>query len=112
MVQAHRFDGMVLVTNCDKITPGMLMAAARLNVPALVVTGGPMLSGTYKGKRVGTASVFEAVGEFAAGKMSEEVLKTLEDSACPSCGSCNGMFTANTMACVMCHSFCCWRSKA
>ena len=100
MVQAHRFDGMVLVTNCDKITPGMLMAAARLNVPALVVTGGPMLSGTYKGKRVGTASVFEAVGEFAAGKMSEEELKKLEDSACPSCGSCNGMFTANTMACV------------
>ncbi|UCD26423.1 MAG: dihydroxy-acid dehydratase [Candidatus Bathyarchaeota archaeon] len=100
MVQAHRFDGMVLVTNCDKITPGMLLAAARLNVPALVVTGGPMLSGTYKGKRVGTASVFEAVGEFVAGKMSEEELKTLEDVACPSCGSCNGMFTANTMACV------------
>jgi dihydroxy-acid dehydratase len=100
MVQAHRFDGMVLVTNCDKITPGMLMTAARLNIPAIVVTGGPMLSGIYKGRKIGTASMFEAVGEVAAGKMSEEELKTLEDLACPSCGSCNGMFTANTMACV------------
>jgi len=100
MVQAHRFDGMVLVTNCDKITPGMLMTAARLNIPAIVVTGGPMLSGVYKGRRIGTASMFEAVGEVAAGKMSEEELKTLEDLACPSYGSCNGMFTANTMACV------------
>jgi len=100
MVQAHRFDGMVLISNCDKITPGMLMAAARLNIPAIMVTGGPMLSGVYKGKKVGTASMFEAVGEVAAGKMSEEELKALEDVACPSCGSCNGMFTANTMACV------------
>jgi len=100
MVQAHRFDGMVLVTNCDKITPGMLMIATRLNIPAIVVTGGPMLSGVYKGRKIGTASMFEAVGEVAAGKMSEEELKTLEDLACPSCGSCNGMFTANTMACV------------
>jgi len=100
MVQAHRFDGMVLITNCDKITPGMLMTVARLNIPAIVVTGGPMLSGIYKGKRIGTASMFEAVGEVAAGKMSEEELKTLEGLACPSCGSCNGMFTANTMACV------------
>jgi len=100
MVQAHRFDGMVLVTNCDKITPGMLMAAARLNIPSVVVTGGPMLSGTYKGRKVGTASMFEAVGEVAAGKMSEEQLKMLEEVACPGCGSCNGMFTANTMACV------------
>jgi len=100
MVQAHRFDGMVLVTNCDKITPGMLMTAARLNIPAIVVTGGPMLSGIYRGRKIGTASMFEAVGEVAAGKMSQEELKTLEDLACPSCGSCNGMFTANTMACV------------
>jgi dihydroxy-acid dehydratase len=100
MVQAHRFDGMVLITNCDKVTPGMLMTAARLNIPAIVVTGGPMLSGMYKGRRIGTASMFEAVGEVAAGKMSEEELKKLEDLACPSCGSCNGMFTANTMACV------------
>jgi len=100
MVQAHRFDGMVLITNCDKITPGMLMAAARLNIPAIVVTGGPMLSGVYKGKKIGTASVFEAVGEVAAGKMSEEELKKVEELACPGYGSCNGMFTANTMACV------------
>jgi dihydroxy-acid dehydratase len=100
MIQAHRFDGMILISNCDKITPGMLMAAARLNIPAIMVTGGPMLSGIYKGKKVGTASMFEAVGEVAADKMSEEELKALEDVACPSCGSCNGMFTANTMACV------------
>ena len=100
MVQAHRFDGMVLITTCDKITPGMLMAAARLNIPAIMVTGGPMLSGVYKGKKVGTASMFEAIGKVAAGKMSEEELKCLEDVACPTCGSCNGMFTANTMACV------------
>jgi dihydroxy-acid dehydratase len=100
MVQAHRFDGMVLITNCDKITPGMLMAAARLNIPAIVVTGGPMLSGIYKGRKIGTASMFEAVGEVAAGKMSEEELEKLEELACPGCGSCDGMFTANTMACV------------
>jgi dihydroxy-acid dehydratase len=100
MVQAHRFDGMVLISTCDKITPGMLMAAARLNIPAIMVTGGPMLSGVYKGKKVGTDSMFEAIGKVAAGKMSEEELKCLEDVACPTCGSCNGMFTANTMACV------------
>jgi len=100
MVQAHRFDGIVLITTCDKITPGMLMAAARLNIPAIMVTGGPMLSGVYKGKKVGTDTIFEAIGKVAAGKMSEEELKALEDVACPTCGSCNGMFTANTMACV------------
>ena len=100
MVQAHRFDGIVLISTCDKITPGRLMAAARLNIPAIMVTGGPMLSGTYKGKKVGTASMFEAIGKVAAGKMSEEELKCLEDVACPTCGSCNGLFTANTMACV------------
>lgn len=100
MVLAHRFDGIVLITSCDKITPGMLMAAARLNIPAIMVTGGPMMSGTYKGKKVGTDSMFEAIGKVAAGTMSEEELKDLEDVACPSCGSCNGLFTANTMACV------------
>jgi len=100
MVQAHRFDGIVLISTCDKITPGMLMAAARLNIPAIMVTGGPMLSGVYKGKKVGTDSMFEAIGKVAAGKMTEEELKCLEDVACPTCGSCNGMFTANTMACV------------
>ncbi len=100
MVQAHQFDGIVLITTCDKITPGMLMAAARLNIPAIMVTGGPMLSGVYKGKKVGTDSMFEAIGKVSAGKMSEGELKALEDVACPTCGSCNGMFTANTMACI------------
>jgi len=100
MVEAHRFDGMVLVTNCDKITPGMLMAAARLNVPSIVVTGGPMLAGILDGKKVSFASISEAVGKVIAGEMSEEELKRLEDVACPGCGSCSGMFTANTMACI------------
>jgi len=100
MVQAHRLDGVVLVTNCDKITPGMLMVAGRLNLPAVVVTGGPMLSGYKFGRKLGVISMFEAVGEFKAGKISEEQLKAMEDVACPTCGSCNGMFTANTMACL------------
>jgi dihydroxy-acid dehydratase len=100
MVLAHKFDGIVLITTCDKITPGMLMAAARVNIPAIMVTGGPMLSGSYKGKKVGTATMFEAIGKVAAGKMSADELKILEDVACPTCGSCNGLFTANTMACV------------
>jgi dihydroxy-acid dehydratase len=100
MVLAHQFDGIVMITNCDKITPGMLMAAARLNIPAIMVTGGPMISGIFKGKKVGTDSMFEAIGKVAAGKMQKEDLKHLEDVACPTCGSCNGLFTANTMACV------------
>ncbi len=100
MVQAHRFDGMVLVTNCDKVTPGMLMASARLDVPSIVVTGGPMLAGILDGKRVSFASISEAVGKVVAGEMSQEELKRLEDAACPGCGSCSGMFTANTMACI------------
>lgn len=101
MIQAHRFDGMVLIPNCDKITPGMMMAAARLNVPSIVVTGGPMLSGLFKGRRVDVTSIFEAVGEVAAGKMDAEDLKMIEDRAFPGCGSCNGMYTANTMACAV-----------
>jgi dihydroxy-acid dehydratase len=100
MAQAHRFDGLVLLTNCDKITPGMMMAAARLNIPSIVVTGGPMLSGFYKGRKVDVTAVFEAVGEASAGKITEEDLKEIEDRAFPGCGSCNGMYTANTMACV------------
>jgi len=100
MAEAHRFDGLVLISNCDKITPGMLMAAARLNIPAILVTGGPMLSGIVDGKRVGFASVYEAVGGVLAGRITQGELKKLEDNACPGCGSCNGMFTANTMACV------------
>ncbi len=100
MVQAHRLDGVVLVSNCDKITPGMLMAAARLDVPAISVTGGPMASGWLDGKKIGYSSVPEGLGQFFAGKMSSEELNRLENAACPGCGSCNGMFTANTMACV------------
>lgn len=100
MAQAHRLDGLVLVSNCDKITPGMLMAAARLDIPAIVVTGGPMASGWLDGRKVGVVSVLESVGKAFAEKISEEELKRLEDAACPGCGSCNGMFTANTMACV------------
>jgi len=99
-IQAHQFDGMVMLTNCDKITPGMLMAAARLNIPAIVVTGGPMRSGLFRGKKVGVISMFEAVGEVKAGKLSEAELKELESCACPSYGACNAMFTANTMACI------------
>lgn len=100
MIQAHRFDGMVMITNCDKITPGMLMAAARLDIPSIFVTGGPMLAGFYKGKKVGLVSVFEAIGNVKAGKISENELKEVEDVACPSCGSCSGLFTANTMSCI------------
>jgi dihydroxy-acid dehydratase len=100
MMQAHRLDGLVLVTNCDKITPGMLMAAARLDVPAIAVTGGAMASGVLDGKKIGYSAVPEGVGQLAAGKMSSEELIRLENAACPGCGSCNGMFTANTMACV------------
>ena len=100
MAEAYRFDGLVLLTNCDKITPGMMMAAARLNIPAIVVTGGPMLSGRYGRRRVDVTSIFEAIGEYSAGKISLEELRFLEDYAFPGCGSCNGMYTANTMACV------------
>ncbi len=100
MMQAHRLDGMVMISNCDKVTPGMLMAAARLNVPAISVTGGPMESGVLEGQKVGVNNVFEAVGKVFAGKMTAEESAMLEGVACPGCGSCNGMFTANTMACV------------
>jgi dihydroxy-acid dehydratase len=100
MMQAHRLDGMVMISNCDKVTPGMLIAAARLDVPAISVTGGAMKSGVLDGKKVGVNNVFEAVGKAFAGKISSEELKQLENVACPGCGSCNGMFTANTMACM------------
>jgi len=100
MVQAHRFDGMVLITNCDKVTPGMLIAIVRLDVPSIVVTGGPMLPGVMNGEKVNVITVYEGVGKVLSGKMSEEQLKRLEDAACPGCGSCCGMFTANTMACL------------
>lgn len=100
MMQAHRLDGMVLISNCDKITPGMLIAAARLDVPAICVTGGPMASGRINGKKVGVNNVFEAVGQAFSGKIDNEQLAALESAACPGCGSCNGLFTANTMACM------------
>ena len=100
MAMAHPFDGLVLVTNCDKITPGMLMAAMRLNIPALLISGGPMLTGRSRGKQTDVITVFEAVGKVQAGKMTEEELRELEDVACPGSGSCAGMFTANTMNCL------------
>ncbi len=101
MAEAHRLDGLVLLTNCDKITPGMLMAAARLNIPSIVVTAGPMLSGRHLGKRRSLVrDTFEAVGSFQAGKLSEEELEALAMEACPGAGSCQGVYTANTMACI------------
>lgn len=100
VAMAHAFDGLVLLTNCDKITPGMLIAAARLDIPSIVVTAGPMHSGSYRGKRVNLISAFEAVGKVRKGDMSETELAELEVCACPGSGSCQGMYTANTMACV------------
>ena len=100
MVMAQPFDALVLVPNCDKIIPGMIMAALRLNIPAIVVSGGPMLAGRRGGKAVDLISVFEGVGAVKAKKMSAAELAELEDSACPTCGSCSGMFTANSMNCL------------
>ncbi len=104
VAEAHAFDALVFVTNCDKVIPGMLMAAVRLNLPAIFISGGPMLAGRLDDdngfKKVDLSSVFEAVGKVAKGKMSEEELKRLEEIACPGCGSCAGMFTANTMNCL------------
>ncbi len=100
MALAHVFDGMVYVPNCDKIVPGMLMAAARLDLPSVVISGGPMLSINRNGKYLDLNSVFEAVGAVRAGKMSEEEMAEYEDHACPGCGSCSGMFTANSMNCL------------
>ncbi|MFZ5645932.1 MAG: dihydroxy-acid dehydratase [Bacillota bacterium] len=100
MAEAHQFDGLVLVTSCDKVVPGMLMAAARLDIPAIVISGGPMLAGRYKGQNVSLSNIFEAVGRVRAGSMTEEELCELEDSTCPGCGSCAGMFTANSMNCL------------
>ena len=100
MAEAHRFDGMVFLPGCDKIIPGMLMAAARLDLPAIVVTAGPMLSYHNEGKNLDLNSVFEAVGAFKAGKATQAELDFCENNACPSCGSCSGMFTANSMSCL------------
>ena len=100
MATAHPFDGLVLIPNCDKIIPGMLMAALRLNIPAIAVSGGPMLAGRVGKQQVDLVSVFEAVGAYQAGRVTEDELLELEDQACPGCGSCAGMFTANSMNCL------------
>lgn len=100
MASGHPFDALVLVPNCDKVVPGMLMAALRLNIPTIVVSGGPMLAGTMRGKRVDLINVFEAVGKVKLGKMEQSELDELEQCACPGCGSCAGMFTANSMNCL------------
>lgn len=100
MLLGHAFDGAVFIPNCDKIVPGMLMAAARVNLPSVFVSGGPMLAGNFRGQRADLNSLFEGVGAVAAGRMSEADLHELEERACPGCGSCSGMFTANTMNCM------------
>ena len=100
MAKAHPFDGLVLIPNCDKVVPGMLMAALRLNLPAIVISGGPMLAGKFQGKKADVITVFEAVGMVTAQKMSNQELAELEEEACPGCGSCAGMFTANSMNCL------------
>ncbi len=100
MALAHSFDGMVFIPNCDKIVPGMLMAAARINIPSILISGGPMLSIKRNGKYLDYNNVYEAVGAYKAGKMTEDEVKDCEDYACPGCGSCSGMFTANSMNCL------------
>lgn len=100
MALAHQFDALVMVPNCDKNVPGLLMAAARINVPTVFVSGGPMLAGHVKGHKTSLSSMFEAVGAYAAGNMSEEDVKEYENKACPTCGSCSGMYTANSMNCL------------
>jgi dihydroxy-acid dehydratase len=102
MIQAHQFDGMVCIPNCDKIVPGMIMAALRVDIPAIFISGGPMPAGkTPQGETIDLISVFEGVGAYQAGTIDEQRLKTLEDFACPACGSCSGLFTANSMNCLL-----------
>ncbi len=100
MALAHGFDGLVMVPNCDKNVPGLLMAAARVNIPTVFVSGGPMLAGRVEGKKTSLSSMFEAVGSYNAGKLSDEKLREYECKACPTCGSCSGMYTANSMNCL------------
>ena len=100
MVRAHGFDGLVMVPNCDKNVPGLLMAAARVNIPTVFVSGGPMLAGRVNGKKTSLSSMFEAVGAYTAGKIDEEQLTVCERNTCPTCGSCSGMYTANSMNCL------------
>jgi len=102
MIEAHRFDGMICIPNCDKIVPGMLMAAARVNIPTIFISGGPMKAGKLKNnQRIDLISSFEGVGKYVAGEINEEELKEIENNACPTCGSCAGMFTANSMNCLL-----------
>ncbi|HQJ31225.1 MAG TPA: dihydroxy-acid dehydratase, partial [Syntrophales bacterium] len=100
MAIAHPFDALVMVTNCDKIIPGMLMAALRINIPTIVISGGPMLAGRLRGQTIDLISVFEGVGKVKAKKITQKELNDIEDCACPGCGSCSGMYTANSMNCV------------
>ena len=100
VTMASGFDALILIPNCDKVVPGMLMAAARLNIPAVLVSGGPMLAGRLHGKNISVSQSFEAAGKFAAGQMTQEEMTELESKACPGCGSCAGLFTANTMNCL------------
>lgn len=100
MAMAHQFDALVMVPNCDKNVPGLLMAAARVNIPTVFVSGGPMLAGRVQGHKTSLSSMFEAVGSYAAGTMSEEEVLEYENKACPTCGSCSGMYTANSMNCL------------
>jgi dihydroxy-acid dehydratase len=100
VVEAHGLDGLVLIPNCDKVVPGMVMAAARLDIPTVVVSGGPMLAGYHRGRRIDNKEVLEAVGACFRGRISAEELGALEEAACPTCGSCAGLFTANSMSCL------------
>ena len=100
MAMAHQFDALVMIPNCDKNVPGLLMAAARLNIPTIFVSGGPMLAGKVKGCKTSLSSMFEAVGSYAAGTMTLEDVEEFEEKACPTCGSCSGMYTANSMNCL------------
>lgn len=100
MATAHPFDGLVLIPNCDKNVPGLLMAAARLNIPSIFISGGPMLAGEYQGNKISYSNISEAVSEYKSGKIDTEALCAYENSACPTCGSCSGMFTANSMNCL------------
>lgn len=100
LVRAHQFDALVMIPNCDKNVPGLLMAAARVNVPTVFVSGGPMLAGHVNGKKRSLSSIFEAVGSYEAGRLSREELQVYEENVCPTCGSCSGMYTANSMNCL------------
>ncbi|MBU4314316.1 MAG: dihydroxy-acid dehydratase [Actinobacteria bacterium] len=97
---AHPFDGLVLISSCDKIVPGMIMAALRLNIPSIVISGGPMLAGKFKGEDIDYSTCYEAIGKYKKGKYTDEDLREIEEEACPTCGSCSGMFTANSMNCL------------